>query len=103
MKFVKRKAKGFTLIEMTIVLFIVSLLILVIIPNISNQRKNAKHIQGNAMTEVVQTQVDLYENEYASLPHSLQELEDKGYLNKKQLADAQRNGIKIEKDKVVQE
>ncbi|HIX02063.1 MAG TPA: prepilin-type N-terminal cleavage/methylation domain-containing protein, partial [Candidatus Ligilactobacillus excrementigallinarum] len=34
----KKEIKGFTLIEMAIVLFIVSLLILIIIPNINHQR-----------------------------------------------------------------
>jgi competence protein ComGC len=38
--------KGFTLIEMTIVLFIISLLILIILPNVTSQKKNARHIQG---------------------------------------------------------
>ena len=36
-----KKVKGFTLIEMAIVLFIISLLILIIIQNINHQRKNA--------------------------------------------------------------
>lgn len=87
--------KGFTLIEMTIVLFIISLLILIILPNVTSQKKNARHIQGDAMTQVVQTQVDLYENEYNELPKSLDELQDKGYLSDKQVQQANRNGIKI--------
>lgn len=87
--------KGFTLIEMTIVLFIISLLILIILPNVTSQKKNAGHIQGDAMTQVVQTQVDLYENEYNELPKSLDELQDKGYLSDKQVQQANRNGIKI--------
>lgn len=87
--------KGFTLIEMTIVLFIISLLILIILPNVTSQKKNARHIQGDAMTQVVQTQVDLYENEYNELPKPLDELQDKGYLSDKQVQQANRNGIKI--------
>lgn len=87
--------KGFTLIEMTIVLFIISLLILIILPNVTSQKKNARHIQRDAMTQVVQTQVDLYENEYNELPKSLDELQDKGYLSDKQVQQANRNGIKI--------
>jgi competence protein ComGC len=47
------------------------------------------------MTQVVQTQVDLYENEYNELPKSLDELQDKGYLSDKQVQQANRNGIKI--------
>ena len=44
-----KKVKGFTLIEMAIVLFIISLLILIIIPNINHQRKNAVNVNSNAM------------------------------------------------------
>jgi competence protein ComGC len=95
--------KAFTLIEMTIVLFIISLLILIIIPNISSQKKNARNIQGDAMTEVVQTQVDLYENEYNELPNNLDDLKEKGYLTDKQLAQANRDGIKIDGGHVVDE
>ncbi len=59
-KQVKKMRSGFTLIEMTIVLFIISLLILIIIPNLSNQRKHAQSVHSSAMTEVVQAQIDAY-------------------------------------------
>ncbi|MCP9315902.1 prepilin-type N-terminal cleavage/methylation domain-containing protein [Liquorilactobacillus nagelii] len=35
----KKKVQGFTLIEMSIVLFIIALLILIILPNIGSQRQ----------------------------------------------------------------
>ncbi|AEV95039.1 competence type IV pilus major pilin ComGC [Pediococcus claussenii] len=98
-----KKKKGFTLIEMVVVLFIVSLLILIILPNVSSQRKNAKVVQRDAMTEVVQTQVDLYENEYHELPAGLSDLKGKGYLSDKQFDQATKDGIKIEKERVVKE
>lgn len=91
----KKMKRSFTLIEMTIVLFIISLLILIILPNVLSQKKNAKHIQGDAMTEVVQTQVDLYENEFDESPKSLDDLKEKGYLSDKQVQQANRDGIKI--------
>ncbi|MDN6543613.1 MAG: prepilin-type N-terminal cleavage/methylation domain-containing protein, partial [Lentilactobacillus parabuchneri] len=47
-KQVKKTRSGFTLIEMTIVLFIISLLILIIIPNLSNQRKLAQSVHSSA-------------------------------------------------------
>ena len=43
-KLKKRVAKGFTLVEMTIVLFIISLLILIIVPNLGAQRKHATSV-----------------------------------------------------------
>ncbi|WP_412990047.1 competence type IV pilus major pilin ComGC [Pediococcus siamensis] len=96
----KNKA-AFTLIEMTVVLFIISLLILIVLPNISQQRNNAKSIHGNAMVEVVQTQMDLYENEHQKLPASLEELQEAGYLTEKQVAQAEENHISIKDDKAV--
>ena len=42
----KKKRRGFTLIEMAIVLFIISLLILIILPNIGTQRKHANTVNG---------------------------------------------------------
>ncbi|AVL00220.1 competence type IV pilus major pilin ComGC [Pediococcus inopinatus] len=101
MKKEQRFKKGFTLIEMTVVLFIISLLILIVLPNIAQQRNNAKKIHGNAMVEVVQTQVDLYENEHQKLPASLEELEEKGYLTDKQVDQAKENNITIKDNKAV--
>ena len=53
-----RKREAFTLLEMSIVLFIISLLILIVLPNLTAQRKSAKRIHRDAMVSVVQTQVD---------------------------------------------
>lgn len=90
------KKHGFTLIEMTIVLFIISLLILVIIPNLSNQRKNAQGIHTGAMTSVVQSQIDAYLNEHNSdLSVTYAQLQNDGYLTKKQIQKAKSEGIKI--------
>ena len=62
-KFMKKinNKKGFTLIEMVLVLFIISVLMLLIIPNLSG-KKNAIEAQGNeALQTVVQAQADMYE------------------------------------------
>ena len=58
-----RKREAFTLLEMSIVLFIISLLILIVLPNLTAQRKSAKRIHHDAMVSVVQTQVDEYAND----------------------------------------
>lgn len=94
--------RGFTLIEMTIVLFIISLLILIIIPNLSNQRKHAQGIHSNAMVSVVQSQVDAYYSEFPKAKHvTLAELHNKGYLTNKQLKEANDDGIKIKDSQAV--
>ncbi|GAB5052739.1 competence type IV pilus major pilin ComGC [Pediococcus ethanolidurans] len=97
----RKKKSAFTLIEMTVVLFIISLLILIVLPNIAQQRSNAKSIHGNAMVEVVQTQIDLYENEHQKLPASLDELKEGGYLTEKQVSQAEANHITIKDNKAV--
>ena len=60
----KRKShEGFTLVEMTIVLIIVSLLILVFIPNLSNQREKAADTGHAAIVKSVETQLELFKIE----------------------------------------
>lgn len=48
MKILKKKQSGFTLLEMSIVLFIISLLVLIMLPNLSQQRKHANSIHGKS-------------------------------------------------------
>ena len=48
--------KGFTLIEMVVVLAIIALLMLIVIPNLNKQRENASKHQREALQEVVYNQ-----------------------------------------------
>ena len=90
------KRKAFTLVEMTIVLFIISLLILIIIPNLTSQRKNAESIHSGAMVSVVQSQIDAYLNEHPNnIDVTYAELQKDGYLTKKQIQKAKSSGIRI--------
>lgn len=96
-----KKKSAFTLIEMTIVLFIISLLILIVVPNISGQKKHAENIHANAMTTVLQSQVDAYLAEIPNQKLTIQELIDKGFLTQRQADQANSEGIKIVDNKVV--
>ena len=95
LKQLKSRKQSFTLIEMAIVLFIISLLMLLILPNLNNQRKKAENTQAEAMVSVVQTQVDLYENDNDDENVSYSDLLSKKYLTEKQIKKAQEFGIKI--------
>lgn len=86
---------AFTLLEMSIVLFIISLLILIVLPNLAQQRKHADRVQGNAMVAVVQTQIDAYENETGSNRVSYELLQSKDYLTRAQVQRARRDHIAI--------
>lgn len=88
-----KKRSAFTLLEMSIVLFIISLLILIILPNITRQRKNAMNVHRGAMVNVVQTQAELYANESGQTATSLKQLADHHYLSKEQLTKARKEHI----------
>ncbi|WP_208558642.1 competence type IV pilus major pilin ComGC [Marinilactibacillus kalidii] len=81
---------GFTLIEMSLVLFIISVLLLLIIPNINTHQGTAKSSGDSALENVVQTQIDLYEMEKGSKPTSLQVLKEEKYLNNQQYEEVQK-------------
>ncbi|MBP1969741.1 competence protein ComGC [Virgibacillus natechei] len=75
--------KGFTLIEMLIVLMVISVLIILFVPNLSD-RSGDVHDKGcEALVKVVQAQVELYELEEGSTP-DIAELLDKGYITEDQ-------------------
>ena len=56
----KTKKKGFTLIELLVCLFIIGLMMLLIIPNIAQQRKTAQDKSDEAIVRVVKAQQQAY-------------------------------------------
>lgn len=102
MKILKKQQSGFTLLEMSIVLFIISLLVLIMLPNLSQQRKHANSIHGKAMTSVIQTQIDAYENENGTDNVSLEELNKANYLTDAQVQQAHHEKIVIVDGKAIQ-
>lgn len=66
--------KGFTLVEMLIVLMIISVLIILIVPNLTGRTKNVHEKSCEALVTVVQAQVDAFHLETGRLPTSLDEL-----------------------------
>ncbi|HJF30593.1 MAG TPA: prepilin-type N-terminal cleavage/methylation domain-containing protein [Sporosarcina psychrophila] len=79
MKFINN-ARGFTLIEMMIVLLIISVLILIAIPNVTKHSKSIDEKGCNAYVKMVQGQVEAYKMDEKHLPASLAELTEKDYL-----------------------
>lgn len=102
MKKWSQKQSAFTLLEMSIVLFIISLLILIILPNVAQQRKNADRIHQRALTSVVQTQVDSYANDTGKNNVTLEQLQKSDYLTSSQVKKARQEHITIVGGKVVQ-
>ncbi|HEL2059649.1 TPA: prepilin-type N-terminal cleavage/methylation domain-containing protein [Streptococcus suis] len=82
-KLVEMKIKGFTLVEMLVVLGIISLLLLLFVPNLS-QQKDAIQKKGNAaVVKVVESQMELYELEHDE-EATVEDLQQAGYITEKQ-------------------
>lgn len=79
----KWHVQGFTLIEMLLVIFILSILILLFVPNLSKQKENAEQKGQEAIIKVVDTQAELYELNYNEKV-SLSELLKEDYITEKQ-------------------
>lgn len=90
-----KRQRGFTLLEMSIVLFIISLLILIMLPNLAAQRKHATGTHRQAMTAVVQTQIDLYKNDTGENVVDYGRLQRNDYLTASQVAKARKQHIVI--------
>ena len=88
---------------MSIVLFIIALLILIILPNLAAQRKHATRVHEDAMVNVVQTQIDLYENNTGQSVNNYADLEGGDYLTAAQVAKAQKEKIVIQGGKAVKQ
>lgn len=86
--------KGFTILEMMIVLSIIALIFLLTLPNIQQKEKIIRSKGCEALVEVANAQILLYEVENLSPPSSMGELIAKGYLKESQRRCP--NGDKIE-------
>lgn len=75
--------KGFTLIEMLIVLLIISVLIIIIVPNLGDQSKGVNETGCEALKAMVQAQVDAYYIEHKEYP-TWNELKEKKYVKEEQ-------------------
>ncbi|MBS0687128.1 competence type IV pilus major pilin ComGC [Streptococcus suis] len=82
-KLVEMKVKGFTLVEMLVVLGIISLLLLLFVPNLSKQKETIKESGGTAVVKVVESQMELYELEHDK-EATVADLQSAGYITEKQ-------------------
>ncbi|CZQ97800.1 competence type IV pilus major pilin ComGC [Trichococcus ilyis] len=83
-----KNKEAFTLMEMVLVLFIISVLMLMIIPNVANTKESVEAKGTDALAVVVQTQADMYELDTGTEAASFTVLSDEGYISAKQLAEA---------------
>lgn len=74
-----RNQKGFTLIEMLIVMLIITVLIAIAIPNVSKQTSAVDNKGCKAFVQMVQGQVESYRMDLKAVP-TVTDLVDEGYL-----------------------
>ncbi|MET4560514.1 competence type IV pilus major pilin ComGC [Lysinibacillus parviboronicapiens] len=96
MKHVKQQA-GFTLIEMLIVLLIISVLILITIPNVTKHFATIDEKGCTAYISMVQGQVEAYRVDFMTYP-TLEELVTNGYLKENETTCPNKSEIVITSD-----
>ena len=90
------KKDAFTLIEMLIVLFIIAVLLILIVPNITKNIDTAKTESSEAYVKTVQSQVTAYEINEKDSNVTFEKLVEKGYLDGPvETASKAPNGKKI--------
>lgn len=77
----RKNEKGFTLIEMLIVLLVISVLLIIMIPNITKNQSSIQTKGCEAFVKTVQAQVQAYQIDHNSIPGSVEILATEGYLN----------------------
>ncbi|MGF3103634.1 competence type IV pilus major pilin ComGC [Rossellomorea sp. DUT-2] len=88
--------KGFTLIEMMIVLLVISVLLFITIPNVTNQSNSINSKGCEAFVHMVEGQVEAYKMEGNALPVTIDTLVTDGYLNEDYKACPDGSAITID-------
>lgn len=77
----KKKKKGFTLLELLVVLSILAILIAIAVPVYKGQKEKAAITAHNANVRVLETAVESYRQDHdGKLPEDINELATAGYI-----------------------
>ncbi|MEG0264815.1 MAG: competence type IV pilus major pilin ComGC [Erysipelotrichaceae bacterium] len=87
--------KGFTILEMIIVLSVIALIFLITLPNIQQKQKIIQKKGCNALVEVVNGQILLFELETLEKPGGIDDLIQGGYLKESQRRCPNGDNIEI--------
>lgn len=93
-----KNEKGFTLIEMLIVLLIISVLILITIPNVTKHFTTIDEKGCEAYVYMVQGQVEAYKIDNKKLPTSIDDLVDGAYLKENERTCPNGDTVVIQED-----
>lgn len=90
------KTKGFTLLEMIVVVMIISILFLLTIPNVGKVVKSVENIGCEALTKVIDAAMVEFKLDYGVYPNSVGDLVNGGYLSPEQAKCSNGQAIIIE-------
>ena len=90
------KRNAFTILEMMVVLLIVAILLFITLPNIQQKEKIIRNKGCQALIEIVNSQILLYEIDEEKTPDTVLELIDQGYLKQGQYVCPSGQEIVIE-------
>lgn len=77
--FMLKKESAFTLIEMMIVLFVITILLLITIPNVTKHQTSISNKGCEGLENMVQAEIQAYQIDHNKLPASIDDLKN-GYL-----------------------
>lgn len=75
-----KNERGFTLVEMLVVIFIIGVIITIALPNFMSAGEKAQQRADEANKRLISAQADNYYLENGEYPNSVEELVRKGYL-----------------------
>lgn len=79
-----KRRKGFTLLEMVVVVLIISVLFLLTIPNVSKVMTSVEDVGCDALTKVIDAAIVEFKLDYNEYPTSLSDLVNGGYISEDQ-------------------
>jgi competence protein ComGC len=100
-EYMMKNQKGFTLIEMMIVLLVISVLLIITVPNISSYSSNINEKGCEAYMKMVEAQVEAYKIDKNVTP-TIELLKSGGYLKNEDAACPDGTPIEITTAGVVQ-
>ncbi|MCE4047063.1 MULTISPECIES: competence type IV pilus major pilin ComGC [Bacillaceae] len=95
-----KNESGFTLIEMMIVLLIISILLIITLPNITKHNSKINSTGCEAFVKMVEAEVQAYYMDKNSYPQSMNALVDEGYLKEGQTTCPNGKELSIENGEV---
>lgn len=90
-----KNERGFTLIEMLVVMLIITVLLILIIPNLTSQTDNVNDKGCIALVAVVQAQADAYYIDSGSYATSIDQLVENDYIEPNQKECGNNHSLNI--------